>query len=82
MPSAIILLNTDVGTEKDVLKHLRSHECVEEAYAVHSVYDIVAKVKAESFGKLQEIIVGIKRSLPKTHSVITMLIVDSAVGTK
>ena len=80
MPSAIILLNTAIGMEKDVLKRLKNHECVVEAFAVQSVYDIVAKVKAESFDKLKEIISGIQRSLPKTYSIVTMLIVDTPIA--
>lgn len=76
MPSAIILLNTATGMENDILKQLRSYESVEEAFAVQSVYDIVVKVKAESFDKLQEFINKLKRTMPKTQNIDTMLIVE------
>ncbi len=78
MPSAIILLNTAMGKEKDTLKLLRNNESVEEAFAVQSVYDIVAKVKAESFDRLREIVNGLHHSLPKNPRIETMLIVDGS----
>lgn len=71
-PSAIILLNTDMGREKDVLRSLRS-----DGGAVESVYDIVVKVKAETFDKLKEIIARIKRTLI-AHDVVTMVLVEGS----
>lgn len=82
MPSAIILLNTAIGTEKAVLSSLRGHENVSEAYAVQSAYDIVAKVKAETPVKLTAVIDRIRRSvlLPKSASIVTMLIVEGSTN--
>ena len=77
MPSAFVLVST-LDIENDVLKTLKSDESV-EVFAVQSVYDIVVKVKAETFDKLKEIIVRIRKSVPKPHSVLTMLVVEGFV---
>ena len=76
MPSAILLLSTASGTEKSVLAWLRTHECVQEAHFVQSAYDIVVKVKADTFGRLAATIQKIKVLLPKPQSIITMVVVE------
>ena len=78
MPSAFVLVST-LGAENDVLENLKSCESVEEVFAVQSVYDFVVKVKAETFDKLKEVIVRIRKSVPKPHSVLTMLVVEGFV---
>jgi DNA-binding Lrp family transcriptional regulator len=81
LPSAIILLSTASGSEESVLRSLRMHECVQEAHLVQSAYDIVVKVKAETFDKLTAIIRNIKLLMPKPQSIVTMLVVEGkAVG--
>ncbi len=56
MPTAFVLINTEIGSESDVLKELKKVEGVEEASAVYGVYDIVARVKADTMDKLKEIV--------------------------
>lgn len=77
MPSAIILVSTPIGLEKDVLKSLDGNEDVEEAFAVHGVYDIVVKVKAKRFDKVRDVIDRIKRSYPHGFlNMVTMWVID------
>ena len=78
MPSAFVLVST-LGAENDVLKNLKSDESVVEVFAVQSVYDFVVKVTAETFDKLKEVIARIRKSVPKPHSVLTMLVVEGFV---
>ncbi len=80
MPSAIILLSTASGTEKTVLRSLRMHECVQEAYVVASAYDIIVKVKAETFDKLTAVIAKIKRFSYNPLNIVTMLIVEGSIA--
>ena len=56
MPTAFVSINTKIGSESDVLKELKDVEGVVEASGVYGVYDIMAKVKADSIDKLKEII--------------------------
>ena len=76
MPSAIILVSTSIGSEKQVLRSLKRAEGVLEAFSVQGAYDIIFKVKADTFGNLKEIIARIKNTLPKMQNMETMLIVE------
>ncbi|MCD6278376.1 MAG: Lrp/AsnC ligand binding domain-containing protein [Desulfurococcales archaeon] len=76
MPEAIVLINTDIGTEEEVLNMLGDIDGVVEAYIVYGVYDIVAKVKAPSTESLKEIISSKIRKIPKVRSTLTMIIVE------
>lgn len=53
-------------------------EGIQEAYIVQSAYDIVVKVKAETFEKLTSIISKIKAFSRNPLSIVTMLIVEGS----
>jgi hypothetical protein len=52
MPSAYILLNTEIGSENHVLLALKKIDGVQEANSLWGVYDIIAHLEAESIEKL------------------------------
>ncbi|MGD0449570.1 MAG: Lrp/AsnC ligand binding domain-containing protein [Candidatus Bathyarchaeia archaeon] len=76
MPTAFVLINTEIGSESDVLKAVKGVEGVEEASAVYGVYDIVARVKADTMDKLKEIVTWRIRKLDKVRSTLTMIVVE------
>ncbi len=76
MATAIVLINTDIGAEEEVLSELDRIEGVTEAYVVYGVYDIVVKVQAPSMDKLKEIVTTRIRRLPKVRSTLTMIVVE------
>jgi DNA-binding Lrp family transcriptional regulator len=76
MPTAFVLVNTEIGSEADVLKDLKKVEGVEEAFAVYGVYDIIARVKADTMDKLKEIVTWRVRRLDKVRSTLTMIVVE------
>ncbi len=76
MATAIILINTDIGAEEEVLNELAKIEGVTEAYIVYGVYDIIAKVTAVNMDKLKEIVTTKIRKLPKVRSTLTMIVVE------
>ena len=39
MPTAFVLINTEIGSEEEVATELRKLENVREAYVVYGVYD-------------------------------------------
>jgi len=78
MPVAFVLINTEIGAEADVVKELRKIEGVEEAYTVYGVYDIVAKIRANSMDKLKEIVTWHIRRLNKVRSTLTMIVMEEA----
>jgi DNA-binding Lrp family transcriptional regulator len=56
LPMAYLPLNTEIGAEGDVLKAVKNVEGVQEAFNLWGVYDIIARVKADSMDKLVRII--------------------------
>ena len=76
MPTAYVLLNTEIGAENQVLRALKKIEGVEEAHNLWGVYDIVARVKADTIDKLKEIVTWRIRRLDKVRSTLTMIVVE------
>jgi DNA-binding Lrp family transcriptional regulator len=76
MPKAFVLINTEIGSEANVLKDLKKVEGITEAYAVYGVYDIVARVQADAMDKLKEIVTWRIRRLDKVRSTLTMIVVE------
>ncbi len=79
MPSAFVLINAEIGSEEEVLKELKKVEGVEEAYIVYGVYDVIAKITADTMDKLKDVVTWNVRRLNKVRSTLTMIVVE---GTK
>jgi DNA-binding Lrp family transcriptional regulator len=78
LPSAFVLINAEIGSEDEVLKQLKSLPSVKESYVVYGVYDIVAKVSADTMDKLKEIVTWKVRRLDKVRSTLTMIVVEGS----
>ena len=76
MPMAFVLINTEIGSESDVLKTLKKVEGVKEAYTVYGVYDIIAKITSETMDKLKELVTWHVRRLDKVRSTLTMIVIE------
>jgi|TARA_B100001971_G_C18010014_1_gene441882 DNA-binding Lrp family transcriptional regulator len=75
MSSAIILINSNLGDEKELVKDLNSISCVSDGGMVYGVYDIIAKIKADSDEHLKEICSGMIRSNKNVRSTLTLVVV-------
>ena len=82
MPTAFVLINTEIGSEADVLKDLKKVEGVEEANAVYGVYDIIAMVRAGTMDTLKEIVSWKVRRVNNVRSTLTMMAVEEGETTK
>ena len=76
MAIAFVLINTETGAEQEVLDELRKIDAVKESYLVYGVYDIVAKVGADTMDKLKEIVTWNVRNVDKVRSTLTMIIIE------
>jgi DNA-binding Lrp family transcriptional regulator len=76
MALAFVLVNTEIGSESKVVKSLRKIEAVKEAYLTYGVYDVVAKVEAETMENLKEIIRHKVRKQDKIHSTLTLIAIE------
>lgn len=74
---AFVLINADLGAEEELVRELKGIEYVKEVYVVYGVYDIVAKIEAETMEKVKETITWKIRRLEKVRSTLTMIVVES-----
>ncbi len=77
MSSAIVLINTQSGTESKLVEDLGGMKEVEAAYLVYGVYDIAIKVTTESAEALDSFLMQKVRSLPGIKSTLTLLVSKS-----
>ena len=81
MPTAYVLLNTEIGAEAEVVQELKKVEGVESAFNLWGVYDVIASVKADSMDILTDIINRKIERIDKVHSKLTMIISESGMPT-
>ncbi|HLN44884.1 MAG: Lrp/AsnC ligand binding domain-containing protein [Chloroflexota bacterium] len=74
MPTAYVLLNTEIGSENEVVDALKKVEGVESAFNLWGVYDVIASVKSNSMDELSDIINRKIEKIDKVHSKLTMII--------
>ncbi|MDG7036613.1 MAG: Lrp/AsnC ligand binding domain-containing protein [Nitrososphaerota archaeon] len=77
MPTAFVLINADLGSENEISKDLKAIPNVKEVYVVYGVYDVVAKVEADTMEKVKETITWNIRRLEKVRSTLTMIVMES-----
>jgi len=77
-PIAFVLINTEIGSENEVLKILKKVPGVKEAYSVYGVYDIIAKIQADTMDKLKEMVTWHIRRLDKVRSTLTMIVTEES----
>ncbi|MBS7623195.1 Lrp/AsnC ligand binding domain-containing protein [Candidatus Bathyarchaeota archaeon] len=75
MPVAYVLINTEIGFEEEVSRKLKKTPNITEVYVVYGIYDVVAKVEAETMEKLKEIVTQKIRRLKEIRSTLTMIVV-------
>lgn len=73
---AYVLINTEIGSENDVLREVKKINNVKESHVVYGVYDVVAKIESESMKKLKEIVTWKIRRLDNVRSTLTMLVIE------
>ena len=73
MPTAFVLINTELGTEMDVLKNVKKVSGVEEAFAVYGTYDIVVRVRADTMERLKETVSAHVRKVNNVRATLTLM---------
>ena len=76
MALAFVMITAEIGKEGEVLSELKKIEHVKEACLTYGVYDIVAKVEAETWEKLEEAITSKVRTVNSVRSTLTMMVVE------
>jgi DNA-binding Lrp family transcriptional regulator len=75
MPMAFVMINTKLGSEKEVLDEIRKIDEIKESCIVYGIHDIAAKIGADTMDKLNEIVTWV-RSLDKIRATITLILIE------
>jgi DNA-binding Lrp family transcriptional regulator len=76
MPRAFVLINVESGSEEEVIKDLRAIDGVVESYFSYGVYDIIAKVTADSMDALKDLVTLRIRNIVKVRSTLTLILTE------
>jgi DNA-binding Lrp family transcriptional regulator len=79
LATAFVLINTDLGSENEVLKGLKEIPDVMEAHSVNGVYDIIARIETNTMEELKNIINWKIRRRDKVRSTLTMITVSKTL---
>ncbi len=71
-----MLINTELGREKDLLHQLKFVQNVKEVHVTYGVYDLIAIIEAETQDSLKQVISNKIRSLPGLKTTLTMIVVE------
>lgn len=74
MSIAFVLINTDMGSEQEVIAELREVKVVNQVYGVYGVYDLVLRLEAESLDEIKTAISQNIRTIKGVKSTLTMIV--------
>lgn len=80
MPTAYVLLNSDLGSDESIIGEVKqiltSENAKFEIQGVYGVYDIVLKLTADDSEELRGIITDRIRKIGKVQSTLTMMVIE------
>jgi DNA-binding Lrp family transcriptional regulator len=76
MPEAYVLIVAELGKEDEVLKDVQKTEGVEEVFVTYGVYDLIAKIKADSMKQLKEQVTLRLRKKDNITSTLTLILIQ------
>ncbi|MGQ0772095.1 MAG: Lrp/AsnC ligand binding domain-containing protein [Nitrososphaerota archaeon] len=81
MPIAFILLNSDLGSDQEIITKIKEILAVEkglkyDVQGVYGIYDIVVKIESENADHLRSIITNKIRKIDKVQSTLTMMVIE------
>ena len=81
MPTAYVLLNSDLGTDESIISEVKQlldgeNEIKYEVQGVYGVYDVVLKITADDINVLRSMISNKIRKISKVQSTLTMMVIE------
>ncbi len=81
MPTAYVLLNSDLGSDESIISKvkeiLENEENINyEVQGVYGVYDIVLKISSNNTDNLRSVITNKVRKIEKVQSTLTMTVIE------
>ncbi|MBA4719308.1 MAG: Lrp/AsnC ligand binding domain-containing protein [Nitrosopumilus sp.] len=84
MPTAYVLLNSDLGSDESIINEVKQilaeEDVTSEVQGVYEVYDIVLKLSSDDAEKLRAIITNKIRKISKVQSTLTMMVIEEQEG--
>ena len=81
MPTAFVLLNSDLGSDESIISQIneilkKESGITFEIQGVYGVYDIVLKISSDDSENLDSVIKNKIRKLGKVQSTLTMMVIE------
>ena len=76
MATAYVLINSELGSEEEIIKQLKELEGVTEVHGTFGAYDILSKIESSSVESLRETITWKIRKIDKIRSTLTLMGID------
>jgi len=80
VPTAYVLLNSDLGSDESIINEVKqilvNEDTKFEVQGVYGVYDIVLKLSSDNGENLRSIITNKIRKISKIQSTLTMMVIE------
>ncbi len=73
MVSAYVLINCDIGSQEDVISHLKTIDGVKEVHGTFGAYDIIAEIESDNKENLRDVITWKIRKIERIRSTLTLM---------
>ena len=77
MREAFVCINASPGSVEEVFEEVKACREVQEAFRVHGVYDIIARVNGETFEELSHVVNERIKRLGEVQTILSMLLIES-----
>lgn len=81
VPTAYVLLNSDLGSDESIITKVKEildkeNNIKYEVQGVYGVYDIVLKISSDNTENLRSVITNSIRKIDKVQSTLTMMVIE------
>jgi len=71
--SAYVLINCDLGSEEDVISHLKTIDGVKEVHGTFGAYDVIVKMESDNHETLRDTLTWKIRKMERIRSTLTLM---------
>ncbi len=69
-----MLINCDIGSEEDVISHIKTIDGVKEVHGTFGAYDIIAEIESDNKKTLRDTVARKIRKIERIRSTLTLSI--------
>ena len=63
MPTAFVMINTVLGSEKEILDKIRKIDEIKKSFIVYGIHDITAIISTDTMEKSTRLLLGLETSI-------------------